>query len=111
MSYDVSIGTFTGNYTSSCSAVWYDHFPNGNGLHGLNGMTGAQAAEEFEGFWKKLNETRRRLYVENVPGEPVMTAKYDASNGWGSLIGALIFVGQIQAACALHPDDTIDVDC
>ena len=33
-------------------------------------------------------------------GEPNFCAAYDASNGWGSAVGGLIFLAEILAACA-----------
>lgn len=98
MSYDVRIGDYDGNMTSNISAVFYDHMDGG--LPSLNGLTGAQCCQKLEQFWDRVNKTRLRLYKPETFGEPTMEAKYNAPNGWGSLVGTLIFAGQITAACA-----------
>lgn len=107
MSYDITIGDFDSNMTSNISAVFYDHM-NG-GLPGLNGLTGRQALNEMAIFWRRVNETRCRMNINGARGEPEMCSKYDSPNGWGSLVGALVFAGEITAACGQHPRHRVHV--
>lgn len=114
MSYDVYIHNgseelFWRNYTSNCSKLFYEHLDTENGIKAIHNKTGAEAAKIIAPFWAKLNEERHKLYVQNVAGEPKLSAKYDSPIGWGSLIGALIFIGEIQGACALYPESIIQV--
>ena len=118
MSYDVSIGDFSGNYTSNVSALFYDHIPEQEGsfggLRALDGKTGKQAVAILNEAWSRIHNTkintwRNNLKGEAVVGEPEMCAKYDAPNGWGSMVGALIFLGQITVACASNPSKKVSV--
>lgn len=101
MSYDVSIGDFSGNYTSNVSGLWYDHMPEG--LRGLDGKTGRQAVAVIGDAFDRIHRTIIDLRDDGAVGEPRFCAKYDAKNGWGSTIGALVFLAQIMVACQRHP--------
>jgi len=106
MSTDIWIGEKSFNYTHNCSAVWYDHIPDtgkGGGFREIAGMTGKQAFPILSAAFDRLDQTRHGLWVSGAVGEPRMSARYDAPNGWGSLIGALIFMACIMAACAENP--------
>lgn len=122
MSYDISIGQFERNYTSNGSALWHDHYKGGecvdengvvgqepSGLEALDGKTGREAGEIILQMLQAINDTRVRLGNDREKGEPAMSEKYDAPNGWGSVIGQLIFIGEVAAACAMYPDDTVTV--
>jgi hypothetical protein len=103
MSYDVSVGSEDFNYTSNVSGLFYDHIPDmgkGGGLRELDGVTGARACRIIGEAFKRISETRHRMWSEDAVGEPAFCAKYDAPNGWGSAIGALTFLAEILAACA-----------
>jgi len=103
MSYDISIGTDSFNYTFNLSAFFRDairDYGKGGGLQELEGVTGARACtiltlafEDIHGIY--LNEWRA-----SVPGARDFCTKYDAPNGWGSTVGALIFLAQILGACS-----------
>lgn len=106
MSYDVSIGDEWFNYTSNVAKLFYDHIPAQEegcrgGLHALHGKTGKQAAAILRDGYAAIS----RSYGSN----PHFGSKYDAPNGWGSTLGALIFLGQILAACAAHPRKKVEV--
>lgn len=117
MSYDIQLGELDINYTSNVSAVFHDHIMRARkgtlgiitGLQALHDLTGKEAAPYLLNAWEALNQTRHRLYKDGAVGEPVMSAQYDSKNGWGSLIGALIVLGQLTAACALYPKDKIHI--
>lgn len=107
MSYDIWIADKSFNYTSNVSALFYDHIPadeeTRGGLWKLDGLTGKEALPILSEAFERIDQTRHKLYVDGVAGEPKFSARYDAPNGWGSAIGALIFLAKIMAACALHP--------
>lgn len=106
MSYDVFIGDASFNFTSNVGQLFYDHIPadrSRGGLHELHGITGKQAVPILAEAFERMNGTRHKLWREHAVGEPEFCAKYDAKNGWGSTVGALIFLAQILAACAQNP--------
>lgn len=103
MSYDVSIGDFSRNYTSNIRAMFYRHIPSGDGLRGLDGMSGRQAFQILASAWEGIDRERFDTLRDGVVGEPDFCAKYDAPNGWGSTIGAIMFLGSVMAACAQFP--------
>jgi hypothetical protein len=107
MSYDVYIGDRSFNYTSNVSKLFYDHIPDG--IHALHGLTGKQAVEVLDGAFNRLNRTRIDLWREHDVGEPRFCAKYDAPNGWGSALGAIVFLAEILAACAQNPRKKVRV--
>lgn len=112
MSYDVTIGDFHVNYTSNVGAVFHDHIKRDDltGLQALHGLYGFQAAEALYAAWSNLNSTRHALHADGAIGEPAMCKKYDVVNGWGSLVGALITLGKITAACAVYPHEIVEID-
>lgn len=112
MSYDIDIAGDSFNYTYNVSAVFYDHMPrNGTigGLRNLDGLTGKQAALVLGNAFDRLNDTYLRMWAENGSGPAAMSAKYDSPNGWGSLLGAIIFLGRIMGACAANPRHRVRV--
>lgn len=117
MSYDVSIGDVSLNYTSNVAALFYDHIPAADskgGLHELHGKTGKQAAEVLSQMWGRIHNTKLDLWRDNlkgeaVVGEPEFCARYDAPNGWGSAVGGLIFLGQLMSSCIANPRKKVSV--
>jgi hypothetical protein len=112
MSADVSIGDYSYNYTHNTARLWYDHIPDmgkGGGLRELEGLTGKQAVLVLHECFERIQSTRLNLWQQDAVGEPIFEARYNAKNGWGSLVGALIFLAQIMAACALCPKHKVRV--
>lgn len=112
MSYDITIGDKSFNYTSNVGRLFYDHIPDtgkGGGLRELVGATGHEAVNILAPAFEAMNETRHRLYVDGAIGEPAFSAEYDAKNGWGSLIGAIIFLAQVMGACAQNRKKIVHV--
>lgn len=122
MSYDISIGTFERNYTSNRADLYRDHFPGGErldengvlttvpaGLDAIHDKTGREAGEILLEMISAINDTRIRLGNDRVKGDQPICDQYDSPNGWGSLVGQLIFLGEIAAACAMHPDEKVFV--
>lgn len=111
MGYDVSVGEWDGNYThNSLGAVCYSHLDANAGLRSLDGLRGYEAAPFLAAFWKRVYDEKNSLWDGAKPGEPDLCKKYDSPNGWGSLVGALIFMGELTAACALYPQSKIEVN-
>lgn len=72
-------------------------------------MTGMEAIVFLNGFWQSVDQERVRMWRHDDVGETKFRAKYDSENGWGSLVGALVFMGDFTSACALYPHDKISV--
>lgn len=122
MSYDVTIGSFDANYTSNVGALFHNHIKRQDplipeaditGLQALDGLYAHEAAQLLYQAWSNINAERisygKEYGIPPIVGEPEMEAKYNASNGWGSLVGALIFLGKITAACAATPFERVHV--
>lgn len=106
MSYDVSIGDQSFNYTYNVSRLFYDHIPaerERGGLSEIDGLNGKQAALVLADAFERINRTRRELWSEAEVGEPKFCARYDAPNGWGSTVGGIVFLANIMAACHANP--------
>jgi len=101
MSYDVSIGCFDDNYTSNMSGLFYSHIDGG--LLSLDGLTGRAASALLDCFWQSVHSEYVRLWDGTTPGAVAFCAKYDSKNGWGSTVGALIFMAKITSACSANP--------
>jgi hypothetical protein len=112
MSYDIQIADKYFNQTWNLSAIFYDHIPvvdSRGGLHELDGKTGKQAAVILAEAFERISNTRLKFYQDGIRGEPEFCAKYDAPNGWGSTVGALIFLARLMAACFEHPRSKVTV--
>jgi hypothetical protein len=112
MSYDVSIGSESFNYTYNVSKFFYDHIPcmdARGGLSELDGKTGKQAATIVSDAFDRITRTYLNDWENEVVGEPVFCARYDSKNGWGSTVGALIFLSSIMAACYQNPRSKVRV--
>ncbi len=112
MSYDVYVGPLSFNMTSNVGKVFYDHIPqvrSRGGIHELDGLTGRQAALGIGDAFCALEATRMKLWRIHDIGEPAFCALYDAENGWGSLVGAITWLGVIWDACQRHPRSRVRV--
>lgn len=107
MSYDVSIGDDSFNYTYNVSALFHDHIDGG--LKSLDGLTGKKSAEVLGEAFDRIHSTLLSVWVRDEVGEPLFCARYDSTNGWGSTVGALIFLAQIMAACHRNPRKKVRV--
>jgi hypothetical protein len=102
MSYDVSVGTDSFNYTYNLAPFFRDaiaDYGRGGGMQELDGVTGARACMILRSAFEEI----QRIYLNengSVPGAARFCAKYDAANGWGSTVGAMIFLTQVLAACS-----------
>lgn len=110
MSYDVSIGNWDGNYThNSLGPLCYKHLCKDKGLKSLDGKTGSECREILASFWESVHCERLNSWARDDVGETSMREIYDNPNGWGSLIGALIFMGEVTSACAMNPRNKVRV--
>lgn len=103
MSYDIYIGDENYNYTSNLAKLFYDHIPAAEeggrgGLHELHGKTGKQAGDILADAFTRIDRSAYRN--DNLKG---FCARYDAPNGWGSTVGALLFLSCVMAACYRNP--------
>jgi len=106
MSYDVSIGDESFNYTWNMYQFFADHIAgeeNGGGINELMDKDGTEAFIIIRAAMENIVRTYRDM--GNVP----MQEKYNAPNGWGSVIGAILFLSQIMGACAANPDEKVRV--
>jgi hypothetical protein len=106
VSYDITIGSEDFNYTFNVSKLFYDHIPaerNRGGLCELDGLTGRQASEVLAAAFGRIGESISRDWIHADIGEPKFCARYDADNGWGSAVGALVFLACLMAACNRNP--------
>lgn len=102
MSYDVSVADEWHNYTYNLSALFHDCIDGG--LHSLHGLTGAKAAAVLGLALDRLATARLR-----APSEQAFREQYDAPNGWGSTLGAVLFLGCVMASCQRHPRSRVRV--
>lgn len=117
MSYDVTIGEFSENYTSNIGKLFHNHIKRSGmtedqditGLQALDGLYGFEAITYLYHAWSNINAERQAFLTKGQIGEPEMEAKYNAPNGWGSLVGGLIYLGKITAACATYPHERVHV--
>lgn len=106
MSYDVSIGGEDFNYTYNVSELFYDHIEdkgNGGGLRELDGKTGKACGDILAAAFDAIQNSYLSYWSVRDVGEPVFCARYDSPNGWGSTVGALVFLSLIMAACYKNP--------
>jgi hypothetical protein len=101
MSYDVSIGAHSFNYTSNLSKLFHACISDNEGKTGiaaLDGKTGAVAASILAGAFDAANNLHARVWTVK-DGATKFRETYDAPNGWGDVEGGLIFMARIMAAC------------
>jgi hypothetical protein len=102
MSYDVTIGDEWFNYTSNLGALFYDHAPDG--LRGLDGLRGKDGAGFIAAMLNNIHSSHLREGSN-------LSATYDPPNQWGCVIGALLFLARLMAACHENPRSKIHVNC
>lgn len=114
MSYGVFVGygdsaahvVFDQNYTFNGAQLWRDYLHE-DGLTGLYGMTGAEAAEHLSVFFSKLNSNLR--LGGNVPLTEHLRDRYNPVNGWGCFEAQLALAGELMAVCYQHPTAKVTV--
>ena len=110
MSYDVTVGKWEGNFThNSLGPLCYNHLCTDKGIEMLDGLSGYEAIPYLVAFWAKLNDERCSMWKTDIVGEPDLCSEYDSPNGWGSLVGAMNFMGELTAACGMYPKSLIRV--
>ena len=103
MSYTVMIAGSSLSYTYNLSRLFYAHIPGGRGLRTLDGLTGRQALGPIGAFFRSAQAEALSLWTEDTVGDFRFLHRYDAPNGWGSTVGAILFMGIVQSACTEHP--------
>jgi hypothetical protein len=112
MSYDIWLeqeGETVGeslNYTSNTCQLFYNNM-SPSGIHCLDGMSAYEANKVIMNFWENLDRERLDLWENCAIGEPNLCEKYDSKNGWGSLVGTMLFIARFQSQCIKHPFATV----
>lgn len=96
MSYDVSIGDYSANYTYNVAEMFYAANNNG-GIKAINGMPGRSALHVLFFMIEYMAENRTAMLELNP------------ENGWGDYDGAMMFLFKTAMACAAHPEKTVEV--
>ena len=107
MSYDVCIGKESFNYTYNLSKFFYDHIDGG--IPALDGITGKRATEVLATAFEAIDRTRTGFCSGDILDNAAFCKEYDAPNGWGSTVGAIIFLSRLLAACAQNPRKMVAV--
>lgn len=96
MSYDVSVGEFSANYTSNVWRMFHTHISHKGtiGVQALNGLTGRAAGVI-------LSHAIEAIHAESCERDGL--AHYDSPNGWGNATGAVMFLARILGACHRYP--------
>lgn len=109
MSYDVVVGNCTLNYTWNMGPFFRDHIQwvdsdmnLKKGIQALDGLTGKEAS-------MVLSQAFINIQTTSFEGEKKMLDQYNSPNGWGSVIGAMIFMANILSACAASPNKKVRV--
>jgi hypothetical protein len=97
MSYDMSIGDRSFNYTYNVSGMWYDCYPD-EGIRKHYGLSGFDALPVLRKLRDHMEENKERL-VEMNP-----------SNGWGDFDGAYKFVCDLILASVDRPSEIWEGD-
>ena len=82
---------FNINYTYNASHMWYEIYPDDDGMVHIEGMTGEEALNKLEYAYQYMKKNREALI------------KLEPPNGWGSYNGFLGFIEDCIAACKEHP--------
>lgn len=107
MSYDVCIGEESFNYTYNLSKFFHDHIDGG--VRALDGLTGKQAVTVLSNSIEAIDNTRFSFRNGDWIDEAAFYKTYDAPNGWGTTVGAIIFLSRIMGACAQNPRKKVAV--
>ena len=80
------------------------------GIQALDDLTGREAADIISRGMDSIEQEMLSTWRHEQAGQPEFLAKYDAPNGWGSTIGAVIFLARLMDACRRHPRKRLEVD-
>ena len=95
MSYDMSIGEESFNYTYNVSYMWSAAIPE-TGIRSHYGMTGRDAIDPLGEIIGYMLDNEKEL------------RKMEPDNGWGSYDGALDFVGKLIGASLRNLEEVWD---
>ena len=97
MSYDMSIGEESFNFTYNVAKMWYAAIPD-KGIRAFYGMTGKEAVKVQHHIFNYMVDNKEELM------------QYQPSNGWGSYDSALKFVAKLIVASLNNPDEVWEGD-
>lgn len=107
MSYDVYIGTDCFNYTYNLSKFFHTYLQadGKTGVQSLDGLPGKKAARVIA---EALAEAENNL-VRTTPKD--FQEAFDPENGWGSTIGAILWLNRLMSTCYEKPRYIVRVGC
>tara|TARA_B100000745_G_scaffold23857_1_gene15875 strand:+ start:128 stop:571 length:444 start_codon:yes stop_codon:yes gene_type:complete len=112
------------NYTSNMSSFWKAYIVRRQheyvgdesieedlyGLWALEGLTGEEALPYLKDFFKEIyadiykDDCNGSVYSsKEKDGLNKLRRKYDAENGWGCMVSAMIVTSELMCACAEYP--------
>ena len=105
MSYDVYVGVETYSYTFNLSTFFHTYLTTGGktGIQCLDGLKGKTAARVISVAIELAEADLVRTTPQNYQDT------FDAPNGWGSTIGAILWLSKLMAACYEKPRYVIRV--
>ena len=80
------------NYTYNASPMWYEIYPDDEGMVQIDGMKGRHAAPKIA-----------HAISEMISKKKIMK-KLEPDNGWGSYDGFLLFLNKVLEACEEFPN-------
>lgn len=86
------------NYTYNASKMWYEMFPEDEGMVKIEGMTGQEAQPKLLHAIKNMRKNKEVLKL------------LEPTNGWGSYEGFLSFLRQLYKASQEFPSSVWRAD-
>jgi len=83
---------FDWNYTYNVSKMWFEVFPNADGMVDIDGLTGKESLKKLETFKAAMINDPNKFKKMNPP------------NGWGSYTTFLSAIEKLIEAAKEHPD-------
>lgn len=101
MSYDVIVGQKSYNFTYNLGPFFREFIPcEATGEVGIFYLAGKRGKEVAS----LLNEALERITTElHKQGQAPFLRKYNAANGWGDTLGAIMFLALIASAAGAKP--------
>ena len=93
MSLDLEIAGEQYNYTYNAAGMWYEIFPEDEGMVYIDDMTGLEAIGKIEEAIIAMLEHKDSL------------RELEPENGWGSYEGFLAFLIAVREGCIRNPNE------
>lgn len=104
MSYDVDLGDWNQNITFNLSPFFRRFLPvvDGDGLNGLHGLKGKKAQPI-------VARALARAISQKIEDPEAFHKEWSSPNGWGTADHALLFLAELNHACAIYKHDKIAI--